>query len=196
MIRTSDFCVISVWTGDDRWFDAFTENRAFPALCKPGNGIADAGKIAIDLRALFGCSVGFLYNGFVNKAKSLSVNCSPQSQTGRRTKRCWKNSMKMKSSIKTINNNKYYTNLKLTFRKAICRSCSELNKNVSNIGRNAESHNVVKKVSENSNSSGNCCSSCHVQSKNNNNNGLCSVVSLFVTCPSRSLWIKGIFQNN
>lgn len=69
----------------------FTENRALFGLvgrCKPGNGTADGGNTtANDFRALFCCSGGFLYNGFENSAKSLSENCSPQSQTGRSTKR-------------------------------------------------------------------------------------------------------------
>lgn len=46
---------------------------------------------------------------------------------------------------------------------------------------------VVKNVSENSNSPGNCCNSCQTQSRNNKNNGLCSDVVLLITCPKRSL---------
>lgn len=79
------FCV---WLGDAIRF-GFNDNRALLSLCRPGNGIADAGKTAIDFRAFSTCSVGFLYNGFVNRAKSLSANCSPQSHTGRKTKWCW-----------------------------------------------------------------------------------------------------------
>lgn len=82
--------------------------------------------------------------------------------------------------------NKYFVLIQ-TFLNATWRSCSELKRNVSKMGKNAESHKVVKNVSENSNSSGNCCKSCHVQSRNSNNNGLCSLVSLFITCPKRSL---------
>lgn len=55
------------------------------------------------------------------------------------------------------------------------------------MGKNAESHKVVKNVSENSKSSGNCCNNCHVQSKKSKSNGLCSLVSLLITCPKRSL---------
>lgn len=66
----------------------FTENRALFGRCSPGNGTADDGNTtANDFRALFCCSGGFLYNGFENRAKSLSENCSPQSQTGRNTNR-------------------------------------------------------------------------------------------------------------
>lgn len=66
----------------------FTESLTLFGLCNPGNGIADDGNItANDFRAANCCSGGFLYNGFVNNVKSLSANCSPQSQIGRNTKR-------------------------------------------------------------------------------------------------------------
>lgn len=85
---------------------------------------------------------------------------------------------------------KWWDTILLTFFLATCRSCSELNWNVSKMGTNAESHTVVKNVSEYSKSDGNCCSNCQTQSKNSSNSGLCSVVSLLMTWPKRSLYWK------
>lgn len=158
----------------------FNDIRVF--LCNPGNGTALDGKKAIDAR-LCNCSIGFLYRGFEKKTRSLSENCSPQSQSGRRMRFSWE--------WKENNRNEWSAVRKWgafrTFFLAACRSCSELNWNVSNSGTKAESHIVVKNVSEYSNSEGNCCSNCHVQSKNSSNIGLCSAESLLTTWPSRSL---------
>lgn len=92
LFKTNDWkltsgCDFNMCAGDEpNWLDKFTENLAF-GLCRPGSGTADDGSTtAIVFRALLCCSGGFLYNGFVNNAKSLSKNCSPQSQIGRNTK--------------------------------------------------------------------------------------------------------------
>lgn len=168
-------------------FNWFTFNDIRELLCKPGNGIALDGKYAIDFRLWCGCSAGLLNNGLVNNEISLSINCSPQSHSGRNIKLSW-NWWTMGISLNgCVKLRIGKMEQSLTFFLAAWRSCSELNWNVSNMGTNAESHNVVKYVSEYSNSDGNCCNNCHVQSKNNSNNGLCSVVSLLITWPNRSL---------
>lgn len=72
-------CDFSVCAGELSLLGKLTENRELIfGLWRPGNGTADDGRTtANDFRALICCSGGFLYNGFVKSAKSLSEIAHP-----------------------------------------------------------------------------------------------------------------------
>lgn len=105
-------CTGWLCTGDEFCRCIFLKIRSLFKLWSPGNGMAEGGNIIVTGLRAFGCSGGFLYNGFANSAISWSENCSAQSQTGRNTKRCYRSNGEMvMASRHMFWANESYTNL-------------------------------------------------------------------------------------